>query len=85
MTNMDDTRSRSLAGLLAIAIIVGLLSLYVVGFFALGTVGSANLGPRTLRLRVYPHAWEAAVFRPLARVEGMLIGQETESAYRTYP
>lgn len=82
---MDESRSRRHAGLLACAIIVGLVALYVAGFFGLGTVGSANLGPRMLRLRVYPHAWEAAVFRPLAKVEGMLIGQETESAYRTYP
>ena len=82
MTSTDDSRSRRQAALLACAIIVGLLGLYVAGFFALSTVGTANLGPRMLRLRVYSHAWEAAVFRPLARVEGMLIGQETESAYR---
>jgi biotin transporter BioY len=79
---MDESRSKSLAALLACAIIVGLLAVYVIGFFALSTVGIANLGPRRLRLRVYSHAWAAAAFRPLARVEGMLIGQETESAYR---
>jgi biotin transporter BioY len=79
---MDESRSRSFAGLLACAIIVGLLALYVAGFFVLGTVGSWNLGPRTLRLRVYSHPWEAALFRPLAKVEGLLIRQETETAYR---
>ena len=79
---MDDSRSRTFAGLMACAIIVGLLSLYVVGFFALGTVGTANLGPRILRLRVYSHPWEATIFRPLAKLEGIILGQETESAYR---
>ena len=82
MGGMSEIRSRANVGLIATAIVVGLLAIYGIGFFTLGTVGSTMIGPRALRLRIYDYRWQAELFRPLTRVESAIVGQETETASR---
>lgn len=82
MGGMSGTRSQPNAGLIASAIVFGLVVIYVIGFFTLGTVGSTIIGPRVLRLRIYQYRWQAELFRPLTLVESALVGQETEAASR---
>ena len=82
MGGMDDTRSRPNVGLIASAIVVGLLALYVIGYFALGTAGSATIGPRVIRYRIYQYKWQAELYWPLTRVESAIVGQKIETAFR---
>jgi hypothetical protein len=61
---------------------LGLLALYVIGFFALGTDATAHLGPRQFRVRVFPHQWQATLFWPLTKVEAAIAGEQIDTAYR---
>jgi hypothetical protein len=79
---MSDNRYRPFAGLIACAVIVVLLALYVIGFFALGEDATAFIGARQFRVRVYPYQWQATIFRPLASLESIFAGEEIDTAHR---
>jgi len=79
---MNDAPSRPNVGLIAAAILIALLAAYLIGYFAAGRNGVATIGPRSVRLHIYQHRWQADLFRPLARVESVLVGQEVDTAFR---
>ena len=82
MGGMKDSRSQPIVGFIAGAVVVGLLALYVIGFFALGDDATAAIGASTLRVRVYPDEWQATFFRPMAKVQSVFVGQEIDTAFR---
>ena len=79
---MEDTPNRPNGGLIAGAIVFAFLGAYLLGYFAFGTNGIATIGPRTVRVHIYRHKWQADIFRPVARVEAVFIGQDVDTAYR---
>ena len=81
MTKMDDRRPHFAAPLIAVALVVLLLVIYIAGFYLLGSIGTA--GPR--RFHVYKSAWLSYVFTPAATVESWFLGCEVYSAYTEEP
>ena len=79
---MDERSNRPNVGLLAAAIFIAVLAAYLIGFYACGRNAIATIGPRSIRVHVYPYKWQADLFRPLARAESLLVGQEVDTAYR---
>jgi len=78
---MNDASSRPNVGLIAAAILIALLLSYPVGYYGAGRNGIASFGPRTMRVHVYPHKWQADIFRRLSRVESILVGEEVDTTY----
>ena len=83
MRGMDENRRPSLIPLVVIVVALLVPTLYGVAYIAIGTAATATIGPRSFNVRVYSYEWQELLFRPAARVESALSGQEIETAYRT--
>lgn len=77
MTIMDTRRSTIQAPLMAVALLALLLTIYVSGFYLLGSIGT--VGPT--RFHVYKSKWLSLLFTPAAAVESRILGCEVYSAY----
>lgn len=65
--------------LLLIALALG-WGLYEAGYYTRSRVMWS--GPPQVKLRCFPHPWEARMFWPAAKVEGLVIGKQVESLCR---
>jgi hypothetical protein len=81
---MDNIQSKPTVGIPTAAAIIALfLMLYAAAYIALGEVGTAAVGPRTVNVRVYSYEWQEYFFRPGAKVESALTAREIDTAHRT--
>jgi hypothetical protein len=80
---MDDSRRHGLHAIAVIVVALLAATLYGVAYIAIGTAATATIGPQRLNVRVYSYEWQECLFRPAAKVESVLSGQEMETAHRT--
>ncbi len=78
---MDTRRSTIQGPLLAVALLVLLLVIYVSGFYLLGRIGTSG----AVRFHVYKSQWLSLLFTPAAAVESRILGCEVYSAYTEEP
>jgi hypothetical protein len=74
---MDDARTRINAPAVALAILAGLLAVYVMSYYLLGKSGLMG----GLQVRVYQSKWQADLYIPAAKVESLLVGHEVGTAH----
>ena len=78
---MNYAQPKPPVGILAAASIALLLMLYAAAYVALGVVGTANLGAKTIKVGVYSYEWQEYLFRPAAKVESVLTSREIETGH----
>jgi hypothetical protein len=73
------TRPSTAAPILAVlAIVVGLLGLYVVGYLRLGSPVNVTTSAGPAVVRIFQYRWQAALFTPAGRGESALRRSEVE-------
>jgi hypothetical protein len=76
---MEPKRPERIA--LVIALAIGLLSAgYVSGYFALPTKSGDLMG---IRMRQFEHRWLTTIYRPVGRIESLIIGRRVLLTYPT--
>jgi hypothetical protein len=80
MENRRKERGGCIVAVAAIAVLFfAVLTAYVVGYFGL-CIGSSS--DETGSLRLYAEKWQAAIYRPAANVESLVLGKPVDIILR---